>query len=265
MVTHLLSLPTESFLIEHAQAVDIDLIHGAREQVANQLSSDLHELFGEIYQSSESQSSYTADAKSIAQRALKNTALSYLVRSGYDVWIDTCADQFKKANNMTDQMAALRALVFYGEASHRDLKQEMLDSFYAQWRHETLVIDQWLVTQAIDPSEGALCRVKALIDHKEFDIKNPNKVRSLIGAFCSQNHIHFHNRDGDGYKFLADRVIQLDAINPQIAARLLAPLTRWKSFDEKRQGLMQVQLQRIKASSTLSKDVYEVVEKSTIL
>jgi aminopeptidase N len=162
-------------------------------------------------------------------------------------------------------MAALRALVFYGEASHRDLKQEMLDSFYSQWRHETLVIDQWLVTQAIDPSEGALCRVKALIDHKEFDIKNPNKVRSLIGAFCSQNHIHFHNRDGDGYKFLADKVIQLDAINPQIAARLLAPLTRWKSFDEKRQGLMQVQLQRIKASSTLSKDVYEVVEKSTIL
>ena len=104
-----------------------------------------------------------------------------------------------------------------------------------------------------------------MIDHKVFDIKNPNKVRSLIGAFCSQNHIHFHNRDGDGYEFLADRVIQLDEINPQIAARLLAPLTRWKSVDEKRQGLMQVQLQRIKASSTLSKDVYEVVEKSTIL
>ena len=141
----------------------------------------------------------------------------------------------------------------------------MLDSFYSQWRHEPLVIDQWLVAQAIDPSEGALCRVKALIDHKVFDIKNPNKVRSLIGAFCSQNHIHFHNRDGDGYEFLADRVIQLDEINPQIAARLLAPLTRWKSVDEKRQGLMQVQLQRIKASSTLSKDVYEVVEKSTIL
>ncbi|MDB3992973.1 aminopeptidase N [Gammaproteobacteria bacterium] len=265
MITHLLSLPTESFLIEHAQAADIDLIHGAREQVANQLSSDLHELFGEIYQSSESQSSYTADAKSIAQRGLKNMALSYLVRNGLDVWIAVCADQFKKANNMTDQMAALRALVFYGGASHRDLKQEMLDSFYSQWRHEPLVIDQWLVTQAIDPSEGALCRVKALIDHKVFDIKNPNKVRSLIGAFCSQNHIHFHNRDGDGYEFLADRVIQLDEINPQIAARLLAPLTRWKSVDEKRQGLMQVQLQRIKASSNLSKDVYEVVEKSTIL
>jgi aminopeptidase N len=141
----------------------------------------------------------------------------------------------------------------------------MLSSFYSQWRHEPLVIDQWLVTQAIDPSDDALQRVEALMKHEVFDIKNPNKVRSLIGAFCSQNHVHFHNRNGDGYEFLADRVIQLDEINPQIAARLLTPLTRWKRLDEKRQGLMQMQLQRIKATGSLSKDVFEVVAKSTIL
>ena len=265
MVTHLLSLPTESFLIEHAQTADINLIHAAREQVANHLSLDLYELFSEIYQSNESQSVYTADAKSIAERGLKNIALSYLVRSGAEAWVTTCADQYKKANNMTDQMAALRALVFYGGVDYKDLKEGMLSSFYSQWRHEPLVIDQWLVTQAIDPSDDALQRVEALMKHEVFDIKNPNKVRSLIGAFCSQNHVHFHNRNGDGYEFLADRVIQLDEINPQIAARLLTPLTRWKRLDEKRQGLMQMQLQRIKATGSLSKDVFEVVAKSTIL
>ena len=137
--------------------------------------------------------------------------------------------------------------------------------FYEQWKHEPLVVDQWFVTQALYPGKESLERVKALCKHEAFDIKNPNKVRSLIGVFSSQNHVQFHQDGGEGYEFLADSIIQLDQINPQIAARMMTPLTRWKKFDHKRQALMQAQLQRIKETPNLSKDVFEVAEKSTIL
>ena len=126
------------------------------------------------------------------------------------------------------------------------------------------MVDQWFVAQAMCQLPGALSRVKVLLDHPDFEIRNPNKVRSLIGAFCGQNHIGFHDPSGSGYEFLADQVLLLDKLNPQIASRLLTPLTRWKKFDARRQGLMQVQLRRIKAAENLSKDVFEIVEKSTV-
>ena len=166
---------------------------------------------------------------------------------------------------MTDQLAALRFLMIYSEKHCREEADQALHMFYDQWKHEPLVVDQWFVTQALYPGKESLKRVKALCNHQAFDIKNPNKVRSLIGVFSSQNHVQFHQDGGEGYEFLADSIIQLDQINPQIAARMMTPLTRWKKFDHKRQALMQAQLQRIKETPALSKDVFEVVEKSTIL
>ena len=264
MVKHLLTLPSESFLLEQSEIADIELIHSVRESILDNLSKDLFGLFEQIYRQNEAVVDYVADAESIARRSLKNMALNYLVRSGKEEWLDKCIYQFEKANNMTDQIAALRALILCGGGGVGIKKGEILSSFYSQWQHEPLVVDQWFVSQAIDPSPNTLQNVKDLMRHEDFDIKNPNKVRSLIGAFCSQNHICFHARNGGGYEFLADRVIELDGINPQIASRLLTPLTRWKKFDNYRQGLIQSQLQRIKASPNLSKDVFEVVQKSTI-
>ena len=128
----------------------------------------------------------------------------------------------------------------------------------------SLVVDQWLSVQAVAQKPGTLSTVEALIDHPAFELKNPNKVRALIGTFCSQNHLGFHDISGAGYAFLAEQVIALDNINPQIAARLLTPLTRWQKFDANRQKLMQAELLKIRSISSLSKDVYEVVEKSTL-
>ena len=161
--------------------------------------------------------------------------------------------------------AALRFLMIHSEKNCREEADQALNMFYNQWKHEPLVVDQWFVTQALYPGEESLERVKALCRHRAFDIKNPNKVRSLIGVFSSQNHIQFHHVGGKGYEFLADSIIQLDQINPQIAARMMTPLTRWKKFDCKRQALMQAQIQRVKETPNLSKDVFEVAEKSSVV
>jgi aminopeptidase N len=165
---------------------------------------------------------------------------------------------------MTDQMAALRCLVNSDSKLAIDLANASLKAFYDKWKDEPLVVDQWFMVQASCQREGTLSRVKELLQHEAFEIRNPNKVLSLIRAFCGQNYIGFHHASGEGYEFLADRVLEIDKFNPQIAARLLAPLTRWKKFDPKRQNMMQAQLLRIKAETNLSKDVFEVVDKSTI-
>lgn len=264
MIAHLLSLPTESFLIEQAVVADVEAIHEVREFIADQIGQRHKEKFATIYKDNDANWEFSVDATAIARRSLKNLALSYLVRTGDEDWIQRCYWQFEGASNMTDQMAALRCLVNSKAASARDLADKALTAFYDSWQHEALVVDQWFVVQASCSLPGTLERVQALLSHPDFEMRNPNKVRSLIGAFCGQNHINFHRADGAGYAFLADQVLALDKLNPQIAARLLTPLTRWKKYDPQRQSLMQVQLQRIKASGELSKDVYEVVEKSTV-
>jgi len=223
----------------------------------------LRESFSKIYLANQSEEEFSADASSVARRTLKNLALSYLVRTADDDWLQSCKVQFESATNMTDQLSALRSLTGSGSETASLLKGDALDDFYRQWKHEPLVVDQWFAMQATNQLPGSLDRVNALLTHEDFNIRNPNKVRSLIGAFCGQNHIGFHDSSGSGYKFLADKVLELDKLNPQIAARLLTPLTRWKNFDEKRTAMMIAELNRIKADTSLSKDVFEVVEKST--
>ena len=263
MVAHLLSLPVEGFLIERAECADVDRIHRGREFLANALADRLRESFSKIYLANQSEEEFSADASSVARRTLKNLALSYLVRTADDDWLQSCKVQFESATNMTDQLSALRSLTGSGSETASLLKGDALDDFYRQWKHEPLVVDQWFAMQATNQLPGSLDRVNALLTHEDFNIRNPNKVRSLIGAFCGQNHIGFHDSSGSGYKFLADKVLELDKLNPQIAARLLTPLTRWKNFDEKRTAMMIAELNRIKADTSLSKDVFEVVEKST--
>ena len=264
MLAHLLALPTEGFLIEQAATADVDAIHTVREKLANHLALSHKDLFASVYAANDTGEAYRADSEAVARRALKNLALGYLVRSEDEAWLRKCSDQFNNASNMTDQAAALRCLVNSKSDIGMNLGQQALDEFYKQWQHEPLVVDQWFAIQSTSQNRNTLDRIKVLLQHEAFDIRNPNKVRSLIGAFCGQNHIGFHVESGEGYEFLADRILELDKLNPQIAARLLTPLTRWKKYNGKRQALMQAQLQRIKTSAEISKDVFEVVEKSTI-
>jgi aminopeptidase N len=159
---------------------------------------------------------------------------------------------------MTDQIAALAVIV----NSPHPAKQQCLDSFYRQWQAEALVIDKWFTLQASGSMPDTFTTVQALMRHPAFDLKNPNRVRSVIGAFSQSNPLHFHAANGQGYCFLADQIIALNTLNPQIASRMVGALTTWRRHDENRQALMKAQLERIIATEAISKDVYEVASKS---
>jgi len=168
-------------------------------------------------------------------------------------------DQFETSDNMTERLTALAVLV---NSPFEAERSKALEAFAEQFKDNALVMDQWFSVQAASTLPGGLARVQALMEHPAFTLKNPNKVRALISAFAGQNLVNFHAIDGSGYRFLADQVIVLNALNPQIASRLLAPLTRWRKYGAERQALMKAELERILASGELSPDVYEVVSKS---
>ncbi len=260
MLAELLRLPAESYLIEQAGTADVEAIHGVREFLLDALAREHHDGFAEVFAGIPATDTYRADADSIAARSLRNLALAALVRSGEAGWLERCRSQFASVNNMTDQFAALQILVHNraGEA----VFERVLGDFHRQWRKDPLVVDQWFGVQASRPRPDALPRVRELLRHPDFEIRNPNRVRALIGAFCGQNHINFHDASGAGYEFLGEQVMALDAINPQIAARLITPLTRWRKFNEPRQQMMREQLRRIGGREGVSRDVNEIIVKS---
>ncbi|HTR00460.1 MAG TPA: aminopeptidase N [Candidatus Acidoferrum sp.] len=262
MLANLLLLPSEAYLAELAVPVDVEGIHAVREAVRRHLATELAELFGKVYRANVNTEAYRYEAQAIARRALKNTVLNYLMLLEEPVWFGIARQQYLDANNMTDQSAALRAFVNNPCAGNQQLRDELVAAFYRQWKHETLVVEQWLSLQSAAPVTGNLPNIQKLIEHEAFDLRNPNKVRSVIGAFCNSNLIGFHQADGSGYRFLADYVIKLNASNPQIASRQLTPLTRWRKYDAARQALMKEQLRRVMAEPKLSPDVFEIVSKS---
>ena len=161
---------------------------------------------------------------------------------------------------MTDKSVALAVLVNCPTAS--DYASQALSQFEKQYRDEPLVMNLWLQIQAANSQQGGLGRIEELMEHSAFTMSNPNKVRSLIGGFCSANLINFHSKDGSGYRFLSDQILRLNQANPQVAARLVTPLTRWKKFDAPQRELMREQLQRIADEPNLVKDIYEIASKS---
>jgi aminopeptidase N len=169
-----------------------------------------------------------------------------------------CQEQLSAHRNMTDVVAALRLLVDDGGA----VGEEALAEYYERWKGDQLVLDKWFAIQATSKREDTLQRVRRLLSHPDYAITNPNRVRSLVGAFCMGNQHRFHAADGAGYRFLAERVLELDPVNPQIASRLLQAMVRWRRFDTARQGLMRAALERILEVENLSNDVYEVASKS---
>ncbi|MCY1403898.1 Aminopeptidase N [compost metagenome] len=262
MVAEMLSLPSEAYLTEISEVADVEAIHAAREFARQRLAEELHEPLWQRYQANRiasRETPYVAEASHIARRSLQNIALSYLMLSGRPQVLEACLEQYQHCDNMTERLTALAVLV---NSAFEAEKAKALEMFADYFKDDPLVMDQWFSVQAGSTLPGGLERVQALMQHPAFTLKNPNKVRALIGAFANQNLVNFHRADGAGYRFLADQVITLNALNPQIASRLLAPLTRWRKYAPARQALMRGELERILASGELSSDVYEVVSKS---
>ncbi|MGY4534768.1 aminopeptidase N [Pseudomonas sp. TE3786] len=264
MVAEMLSLPSEAYLTEISEVADVDAIHTAREFARQQLADALFAPLWQRYQANREvsrNSEYVAQAEHFARRSLQNIALSYLMLSGKAEVLAACLEQYDACDNMTERLTALAVLV---NSAFDAEKAKALAAFAEHFKDNPLVMDQWFSVQAASALPGGLERVKALMEHPAFTLKNPNKVRALVGAFAGQNLVNFHRADGSGYRFLADLVITLNGFNPQIASRQLAPLTRWRKYDSRRQALMKAELERILASGELSSDVYEVVSKSLV-
>jgi aminopeptidase N len=258
LIAAALTLPSEAYVGEFMQVIDPVAIHEVRRFVRRTLVERLADQFRAVYDANADSGEYRVDAQSIGRRALKNVCLSYLLERDDNEARALGMSQFKAAHNMTDVMASLACLA----NSEGPQRQQALAAFYEQWRDEPLVVDKWLSLQATSRLPDTLNQVKALTEHPAFTLKNPNKVRALIGAFCNANLVRFHAEDGAGYEFLAGYVLQLDKLNPQVAARMCNPFSQWRKYDTKRQALMKQQLERVLASEGLSRDVYEVVSKS---
>jgi aminopeptidase N len=253
-VAEVLTLPAEAFLAEQMAVVDPDLLHASRNALRLALAKALKDELLAKYRGLKTQGPYSPDVVAAGRRALRNLSLSYLGELGIS---GLAYEQFQRAGNMTDAMAALSCLANLDCPE----RQPALDAFYEKWQHEPLVVDKWLAVQSSSRLPGTLARVKQLLSHPAFDIKVPNKVYALIRGFAS-NHVRFHAADGSGYAFLADQVVVLNAINPQIAARMARGFDRWKKFDAARQAKAKAALERIRDSDGLSRDVAEIVTKA---
>lgn len=251
----MLSLPTESVLAEHSTVIDPHAIHTARQFMRQQIACSLKADFIAVYQVHLTLGSYQHTAISAAQRALKNLCLNYLIEWHDDSTMQLALAQEHTADNMTDRQAALVALV------KRDVTTPALQRFYDDFSDEALVIDKWFSIQASAPQSDVLA-IRRLMQHAAFSLTNPNRARSVIFNFCNANPAQFHVSDGSGYAFWAEQVIALNAINPQVAARLVRSLDHWKKYQPTLRQHMQTALQRVAKEKKLSKDVRELVNKT---
>lgn len=220
-------------------------------QIATQLQSELVAVYESCSESGE------ISASSVAARSLKATALYYLALIENDEVTDWLLANSKQ-DNMTLKLAALKAV----KNAEHEVAEQLLSEFDAQWRHDPLVMDKWFALQATTDNDGAIDLIKSLYDHPCFDKSNPNRVRALVGQFARSNPAQFHRIDGKGYELLADLLIELNAINPQNASRMVTPFMSWKRFDHTRQQLIKAQLQRISSIDKLSDDLFEKVDKA---
>ncbi len=260
-----LMLPAEAYLAERMGVADPAAIHRARLFLREGLACALKAEWLAAYQANETPGAYSPDADSMAKRALRNLALGYLADSG-DADMQALAEHhYQQSDNMTDRFAALSALV----NSFAPGREHALADFYERFENDALVIDKWFSLQGmqrgeVGPHAGkrTIDTVRALMEHPAFNLRNPNRARSLIFSFCSGNPAQFHAEDGSGYVFWADQVLALDAINPQVAARLARVMDRWQKYEIPLRDRMRAALERVAASSTLSRDVREIVSKS---
>lgn len=256
-----LILPSETYLAERMEVADPAAVHAARQALRKGIAVALQAELEDVYQTHRIEGPYSPDATSAGHRALRNLALGYLIETGKDTAVARAERQYSEANNMTDRSAALNALLH----SNSPARHDALSDFYMRFAGEALVVDKWFAMQAMQPSrpgEPVIDIVQELMHHHAFTLRNPNRARSLIFGFCTSNPAAFHAADGSGYTFWKDQVLALDALNPQVAARLARALDRWARYTPALRDRMYAALRQVAASKTLSRDVREIVSKS---
>jgi aminopeptidase N len=252
-----LLLPTESMIADQTEVVHPLSIHMARQFVRAAIGTRLRKELLAAFEANQTPGEYSPDAESIGKRALKNLALAYLAAASDDEGITLAATQFDGADNMTDRAAALGALI----QARAPAAEGALQRFYDEFEQDPLVIDKWFAMQASSPSTD-VAAVRALMKHPAFNLKNPNRARSLVATFCMANPVQFHVPDGSGYAFWAEQVIALDSLNPQVASRLARAMDRWRRYAPALQAHMQKALKQVNGLKKLSNDVREVVGKA---
>jgi aminopeptidase N len=259
-IAQALSMPAEADIArEIGEDVDPDAIFRARSALRRTIGEKLGALLHERYTQLTDRRPYRPDAASAGRRALKNACLDLLAMSDKADAVDLAERQFEAADNMTDRMGALAALTLHDVPA----RTQCLDAFYRRYQSDALVIDKWFALQASIPEPGTLDRVQALTSHPAFSFANPNRIRALIGSFAQGNQTQFHRADGAGYAFLAKTVVDLDAKNPQVAARLLSAFKSWRALEPTRRRRAEAALQSVAAVPTLSRDVKDIVTRMT--
>ena len=257
-----LVLPSEGFIAEQLVIVDPVALREARDAVRGQLARGLAARWRQLFDALATDAPWSPDPKAAGERALKNVALGYWTDSGDVAAVAAAQAQFDRADNMTDRAGALQALMRAGG----EPRERALAAFERMFAGEPLVMDKWFAMQATmhrRPGDApVLERVRALAAHAAFSLRNPNRVRALVGSFCHGNLAEFHAADGSGYAWWADRVLELDPLNPQVAARMARALERWRKFTPERQAAMRAALERVAAAPGLSRDVSEIVTKA---
>ncbi len=253
-----LSLPGTSYLGQQMPVIDVEGLRHAVDHVRDGLGLALRDRWLAAYRANLDEGPFSIATDAMARRSLKNLALAYPVLAGDAEAQDLARRQYEVADNMTDSLAALRVIAESGMPD----RDAALAAFYARWQGEPLVVNKWFSLQAAIEDDGAIERVEALLAHPAFTWTNPNRVRAVLGAFAMMNLLGFHRRDGAGYRLLVDKVLELDRRNPQVAARLLSALGRWRRFDTDRQALMRQELERVAAAPGLSRDSFEIATKS---
>ncbi|MEE4297614.1 MAG: aminopeptidase N [Wenzhouxiangella sp.] len=254
LAAELLSLPSELELAEQRERVDPEAVHRARTDVATYLADHLTAELNAVYQRYSNGSPWSAEPDAIAHRRLKNTALHWLSAASDRNWIGQAQTQYEQADNMTDRFAALRSLVHAGAAE----SESALADFAQRYADDALVMDKWFAVQLTRPDPIVAELLQTLMEHPAFSLQNPNKVRAVVGSFAMANPVAFHRVDGSGYRQVAGIIARLDAINPQVAARLASCFGRWRRFEPVRAQKMQAELERL-SGQTLSPDVGEIV------
>ncbi len=254
-----LKLPSESDVArEIGKDVDPDAIHRAREWLRREISRSLHGDLLDLYETNEVPGLYSPEAIDAGKRALRNASLAMLAASGEESDLERTSRHYEAATNMSDMIAALGVLAqMVGER-----REAAFEDFYRKWNDDHLVIDKWFALQAVSSLSDAPERVQALTSHPLFSLKNPNKVRALIGAFANMNPTGFCRSDGAGFRLVAEAVLEIDTFNPQVSARMLGAFKSWRMLEAGRQQLAKTELQRIASRDNLSRDLYEIVTKT---
>ncbi len=257
LAAKLLELPSELYLGQQMQEIDVEGIHVARERVRQHLAITLQKSLQAVWTACENVGPYSVEPEAVGQRSLKNRCLYYLYAADTE---ETCAlvsDSYRSANNMTDRIAALALL----SDDSGSLRQQWLDDFYTRAANDPLVLDKWFALQARSQRSDTLQVVRELMGHAAYQPRNPNRVRALLGTFSRANPLRFHAADGSGYDLIAEQILALDPVNPQLAGFLAGGFSSWRRYEKGRSKHMQQQLQRIVAAPSLSRDLTEIVTK----